>query len=550
MVVPPRIVESVTVASWSGSPRTASIAIHSGYTMKCVGSCRGPSRGGARSARDVTPRRRPSTGASSFAREADDVERRALAEVGDGAGVVDADAGRRVEVLLRPAPQRHLLAVDAARGLRDVVDHPVELRDEEAHDAAAEQARDHAPARADRAGRIPREPGEAREADDPTRGERPEVAQAVPEEGVVEARREHRERQERRRLPPASATECARPSTAMAPRPAIATGAPPWGKNSATSSSPLSSVPTRSRAYPSTAPPASARVVRVAGQELRDGRVAASRSGECPQKEGRREHRARRQPEASARLRHAGPRGKTASVAATKRAVTAPSGRKSAATHASATSSALPAAGAVLETRLGPLARPPRSARDRPRERHDLHPARGAPRRSRRTRAPWRRRRWRRGAPPSRLVSAARLPREAAEREERQRPRGPDDRLVAHAERPERREQGRPEQARRAARDGRAGLEAQRVALAMARAYWKWMYASSRAAPAWPTFARTAAIVRWASSATATTTGPYARARSFQMPHGSARAGSPPDTPGRSPTGPSWSRPPFPFSSG
>ena len=521
--------------------------IHCGYTMKCVGNRRGRRRAQVLVVLEARPGARHPVPALALGRQPDDVERRALAEVRDRAGVVDADARVRAQRLPRPSPERDLLAIDPARGLRDVLDHPVELRRQEAHEAAANETRDDAPARADRARHVPREPRDAREADEPSRGERPEVAQAVPEERVVEARREHRQRHEqhgggspsRSRSRPEHGDR--RQARHRDRRPAVRQELRRV----------LVAVEQRADEEPDV--PLDRRdqrragVVRVARQQLHDRRVAPGRAGERPEQEGRREHGAACRQRERSRTPTRAPRGNVASVAATKRAVTAPSGRKR--RHDPRERRSAPRrAGSIAPRAPPPTTRLPVARRARWPTRRARPPSRSPrTRRTRRTRSSSPRRRPPprdlRGASVSAWASQASPPSAANESAH-----------AAHtiassrnADRPERGEHGGPEHARRAARHGRAGLESQRVARGHARARTgngcTRRRGRLRRGRPWPS---TAPIVRCATSATATTRGPYARARAFQTSHGAAgraRGRARPDGRRRDPP---WSSPPFP----
>jgi hypothetical protein len=157
---------------------------------------------------------------------------------------------------------------------------------------------------------------------------------------------------------------------------------------------------------------------------------------------------------AGQRARHDGRSGQIASVAAMKSAVRAPSGRKSAAIHASATSSAarrrVRSAGGPsahwLALRVARAMAHANGTTSMPLAAHQSKPP------NTRTSAP---------AP---RAAARPARRSVRQRHEGEPPCGPHDRVVPCPERPEGGQQSRPEHARRAARDRLAGLEAQRMA--------------------------------------------------------------------------------------
>ena len=122
IVCPPRIDASFTVASWSGAPR-----IGVDPEPLWVNDEVRRERGGVRLTQTfVVLEARAGAGdpVPPFApcRQADDVERPAVAEVGDRARVVHPNPRGRREGVFRPAAERDLLPVDPARGLGDVLD--------------------------------------------------------------------------------------------------------------------------------------------------------------------------------------------------------------------------------------------------------------------------------------------------------------------------------------------------------------------------------------------------------------------------------------------
>ncbi|MGD0526463.1 MAG: hypothetical protein ABSE49_15030 [Polyangiaceae bacterium] len=210
---------------------------------------------------------------------------------------------------------------------------------------------------------------------------------------------------------------------------------------------------------------------------------------------------------ASVRVFHAGLPRKAASVIPTKSAVRAPSGRKSAATHASATSS--PARRIVLaSTSSSAHSDARRDARAMahangttsiPLAAHHAKPPKAS------TIAP---------AP-----TAAVRPASFAVSRDASHARPPSARNdIAHAAHTMASPRA-PSAQKGARRAGHSMLVAPLVKgspawkrsgcpSAMARAYWKWMYASSSVAPGCPSFARTPATACSARSATASVSGP------------------------------------------
>ncbi len=130
----------------------------------------------------------------SLGGEADDVEGAAAAEIGNRAGVVDADARALGQVLRGPAAERDLLALNRVRRLRQIGEGPGELHGHGPGDEASQERGDEREPRAHEADQIPGLAGETGNQHEPGAGEGPDVADAVPEEAEVAARDQRAER--------------------------------------------------------------------------------------------------------------------------------------------------------------------------------------------------------------------------------------------------------------------------------------------------------------------------------------------------------------------